>query len=137
MSLKHFETFYWPSLKKLMLALIDKGLIPCPFFEGDYTSRLEYLTELPKGKVIGQFDTTDPVKAKEIVGDTMCIAGMMPLSLLQMGTPDSIKKYTKTLIDVVGKGGGFIMGPRAFMDECDPERVKIWVDYTKQYGVYK
>lgn len=137
MSLKHFETFYWPSLKKLMLALIDKGLVPCPFFEGDYTSRLEYLTELPKGKVIGQFDTTDPVKAKEIVGDTMCIAGMMPLSLLQMGTPDSIKKYTKTLIDVVGKGGGFIMGPRASMDECDPERVKIWVDYTKQYGLYK
>ena len=137
MSLKHFETFYWPSLKKLMLALIDKGLIPCPFFEGDYTSRLEYLTELPKGKVIGQFDTTDPVKAKKIVGDTMCIAGMMPLSLLQMGTPDKVKKYTKQLIDVVGKGGGFIMGPRGSMDECDPELVKVWVDFTKQYGVYK
>jgi uroporphyrinogen-III decarboxylase len=137
MSLKQFETFYWPSLKKLMLALIDRGQIPCPFFEGDYTSRLEYLTELPKGKVIGQFDTTDPVKAKEIVGDTMCMAGMMPLSLLQMGTPDKVKKYTKKLIDVVGKGGGFIMGPRGSMDECNPELVKVWVDFTKQYGVYK
>lgn len=137
MSPKQFETFYWPSLKKLILALIDKGLIPCPFFEGDYTSRLEYLTELPRGKVIGQFDTTDPVKAKEIVGDTMCIAGMMPLSLLQTGSFENIKKYAGKLIDVVGRGGGFIMGPRGSMDECDPARVKIWVDFTKEYGVYK
>jgi uroporphyrinogen-III decarboxylase len=137
MSLKQFETFYWPSLKKLILALIDKGLVPCPFFEGDYTSRLEYLTELPKGKVIGQFDSTDPVKAKEILGDTMCLAGMMPLPLLQMASFDKIEEYTKKLIDVVGKGGGFIMGPRGSMDECDPERVKVWVDLTKQYGVYK
>jgi uroporphyrinogen-III decarboxylase len=137
MSPKQFSTFYWPSLKELMLALIDKGLIPCPFFEGDYTSRLEYLTELPNGKVIGQFDSTDPVKAKEIVGDTMCMAGMMPLSILQTSTPEKVKEYTKMLIDVVGKGGGFIMGPRGSMDECNPELVKVWVDFTKEYGVYK
>lgn len=137
MSLKQFETFYWPSLKKLILALIDEGLTPFPFFEGDYTSRLEYLAELPKGKVLGLFDSSDPVKAKEILSDTMCISGMMPLSLLQMGSPENIKEYAKKLIDVVGEGGGFIMGPRSAMDECDPERVKIWVDFTKEYGVYK
>ena len=137
MSLKQFETFYWPSLKKLILALIDEGLTPFPFFEGDYTSRLEYLAELPKGKVLGLFDSSDPLKAKEILSDTMCISGMMPLSLLQTGSPENIKEYAKKLIDVVGKGGGFIMGPRSAMDECDPERVKIWVDFTKEYGVYK
>jgi len=137
MSLKQFETFYWPSLKKLILALIDAGLTPCPFFEGNYTSRLEYLTELPKGRVLGLFDSTDPARAKEILGDTMCISGMMPLSLLQTASPEHIKEYAKKLIDVVGKGGGFIMGPRSAMDECDPERVKVWVDFTKGYGVYR
>ena len=50
MSLNQFETFYWPGLKKIILALIDAGLTPFVFFEGDFTSRLEYLTELPKGK---------------------------------------------------------------------------------------
>ncbi len=137
MSLKQFETFYWPSLKKIILTLIDEGLTPCPFFEGDYTSRLEYLAELPKGKILGLFDSTDPLKAKEILGNTMCISGMMPLSLLQTGSPDNIKEYAKKLIDVVGKGGGYIMGPKSAMDECDPERVKIWVNFTKEYGVYK
>jgi uroporphyrinogen-III decarboxylase len=136
MSLKQFETFYWPSLKKLMLTLIDEGITPCPFFEGDYTSRLEYLADLPKGKVLGLFDATDIFKAKEILGGTMCISGMMPLSLLQVGTPQKIKDYAKKLIDVVGKGGGFIMGPRSAMDECDLNLVKVWVEFTKEYGVY-
>jgi len=137
MSLKQFETFYWPGLKRLLLALIDEGITPCPFFEGDYTSRLKYLAELPKGKILGLFDATDMFKAKEILGDTMCISGMMPLSLLQVGTPQQIKDYAKKLIDVVGKGGGFIMGPRSAMDECNPELVRVWVDFTKEYGVYR
>jgi hypothetical protein len=137
MSLEQFETFYWPGLKRLLLALIDEGITPCPFFEGDYTSRLKYLAELPKGKVLGLFDATDMFKAKEILGDTMCISGMMPLSLLQVGTPQKIKDYAKKLIDVVGKGGGFIMGPRSAMDECEPKLVRVWVDFTKEYGVYR
>jgi len=137
MSPQQFETFYWPGLKNLILALVDEGLTPCVFYEGNYTSRLEYLAELPKGKTIGQFDLTDPVKAKKALGDTMCIAGMMPVSLLQFGSPEKIKEHTRMLIDVVGEGGGFIMGPGSAMDECDPERVKMWVDFTKEYGIYK
>ena len=41
------------------------------------------------------------------------------------------------LIDVVGKDGGYIMARRAPMDHTDPELVKIWIDYTKEYGVYR
>jgi hypothetical protein len=136
MSLKQFETFYWPSLKKLLLTLIEAGLTPCPFFEGDYTMRLKYLAELPKGKILGLFDATDIYKAKEALGNVMCISGMMPLSLLQVGTPDSVREYAKKLIDVVGKGGGFVMGPRSIMDEAKPELVKAWVEFTKEYGKY-
>lgn len=136
MSLKQFETFYWPSLEKLILTLIDHGLTPCPFFEGNYTSRLKYLAGLPKGKILGLFDVTDIYKAKEALGNVMCISGMMPLSLLQLGTPDSVRAYAKKLIDVVGKGGGFIMGPRSIMDEAKPDLVKVWVEFTKEYGRY-
>ena len=136
MSLKQFETFYWPSLKTLILTLIDEGLTPCPFFEGIHTQRLEYYADLPKGKVLGFFDSTDIFKAKEIIGNTLCMSGFMPLSLLQTGTPDQVKEYSKKLIDVVGKDGGFIMGPKSAMDETNPELVKVWFDFTKEYGVY-
>ncbi len=137
MSAKQFETFYWPGLKKLVLALIDEGLTPCPFFEGNYTSRLEYLTDFPKGKVLGLFDSTDLFHAKEVLGDTMCLAGNMPLSLLQSGTPEEIREYSKKLIDVVGKDGGFIMSSRTVLDDASPELVKVWANFTREYGAYR
>ncbi len=137
MSLKQFETFYWPTFKGLLLGLIDAGLTPCPFFEGDYTSRLEYLRELPRGKVVGHFDTSDIVKTKEILGNHMCIQGNVPPSLLQTGTPQDVRDYCKNLIDVVGKGGGFIMSPRSSIDEVKPENLKAMIDFTREYGVYK
>ena len=137
MNSKQFEKFYWPGLKKLILALIEEGLTPMPFFEGVYTSRLEYLAELPQGKVLGIFDNTDIHKVKEVLGNIMCITGLMPVSLLQVGTPEKIKEYSKELIDVVGKDGGFIMAPKAAMSDAEPERVKVWAEYTREYGVYK
>lgn len=137
MSLKQFETFYWPTLKKLILAVIESGLTPCPFFEGDYTSRLEYLLELPKGKVMAYFDTTDIFKAKQILGNHLCIMGNVPASILQTGTPQDVKDCCKKLIDVVGKNGGYIMAPRGAIDEARPENVRAMFDFTREYGVYR
>ncbi len=136
MSIQQFETFYWPGLKGLLLALVEAGLTPCPFFEGTYTQRLEYLRELPPGKILGLFDRTDLFKAKQIIGDVMCIAGDVPLSLLQTGTPEQIKSYSKNLIDVVGKDGGFIMSSNTVLDEAKPELLKVWCDFNREYGVY-
>jgi len=137
MSLKQFEEFYWPSLKKVLLATIDAGLIPCTFYEGSYDERLKYLAELPKGKTVGYFDRTDLFKAKEVIGDRMCIMGGMPVSILQTGTPELVKEYSKKLIDVVGKNGGFIMACSSVLDETRIELLKVWVDFTREYGTYR
>ena len=136
MSLDQFETFYWPSLKEMLLGLIDGGVTPHVFYEGSYDQRLQYLRELPKGKTIGRFDRSDLFKVKEVVGDRMCIMAGFPVALLHGGTPDQIRALTKELIEVVGKGGGFVMGASSSLDEADPELVKVWVDATKEYGVY-
>ena len=137
MSLKQFEQFYWPYLMKLVNALVDAGYTPEIFFEGDYTQRLEYLRELPKGKVIARFDRSDMAKAKEILGGHVCISGNVPASLLQTSDVEGVKKYCKWLIDVVGKDGGFIMGPGSVVDEVKPENLKAMVDFTREYGQYR
>ena len=136
MSLKQFEKFYWPGLKAVILAIIDKGMVPGIFFEGDWTQRLKYLAELPPGKVLGHFDTTDIVKAKEILKNTMCIRGNVPATLLRAGTSQDVKDYCKNLIDVVGKDGGLVMCPRVVPDEGTTENIHTMIDFTKEYGVY-
>ena len=136
MSKKQFDKFYWPTMKRLIEALIERGATPCMFFEGNFTSRLEYLLELPKGKMLARFDTTDFVKAKEVLNGHMCIQGNVPSSLLQTGTVQDVKDYCKKLIDTVGKNGGFILSPRSSTDEVKPANLKAMIDFTHEYGVY-
>lgn len=136
MSDEQFERFYWPTLKALILALLDAGLVPCPFWEGGYNQRLQYLKELPPGKVMGIFDRSDLIKVKEVLGDTMCIAGGMPISLLQAGTPEKVRAETKKVIETVGRDGGFIMSTSSVLDEADPVLVQAWADATREYGGY-
>ena len=136
MSLEQFKTFYWPTLKKLIVGLIDEGLTPWLFIEGDYTSRLEIIKDIPKGKAIYHFERTDIFRAKEVLGNVVCIRGGVPNFLLCTGTPQEVKDWCKKLIDVVGEGGGFILDSEAVIDEAKPENIKAMVDFTKEYGVY-
>ncbi|MDD4402549.1 MAG: uroporphyrinogen decarboxylase family protein [Desulfitobacteriaceae bacterium] len=137
MSPEQYEKFYWPSLRKVMLALIDEGLIPLIYCEGEYTSRLEYLADVPKGKVIYHFESVDIHKAKEVLGGIACLTGNVPNNLLYTGTPADVEDYCRKLIDVWGKDGGFILDAAAVIDEAKPENIKAMIDFTKEYGVYK
>jgi hypothetical protein len=137
MSEKQFTTFYWPSLKKVCLGLIDEGLVPFMFAEGSYASRLEIIRNLPRGTVIWMFDRTDMARAKEAVGDNACIMGNVPVTLLCTSTPEEIKEYCRKLIEVAGKSGGFILSPGAVIDELKSENLLAMMEAAKEYGVYK
>jgi uroporphyrinogen-III decarboxylase len=105
------------------------------FFEGDYTPRLEYLAELPKGKVLIHFDRTDAIQAREILGDRLCIKGNVPASLLITGAPSKVDQWCKNLIEAFD-GHGLIMGGAVvgIPDEAKPENVKAMVDACHKYG---
>jgi Uroporphyrinogen decarboxylase (URO-D) len=135
MSLQQYKTFYWPTLKKVLVAIIDSGAVPIPFFEGCHTSRLELLLELPKGKVICHFQPfTDMVRAKEILGGHLCMVGAVPSSLMTVGSPQDVEEYCKKLIQTVGKGGGFILSPGEAARK--PENFQAVMDSARKYGTY-
>lgn len=133
---EQYKTFYWPTLKKVILGLIDEGLVPLVFAEGCYNSRLEIIRDLPKGKVVWRFDDTDMARAKEILGDKACIYGNVPAAILSTGTTNEVKAYCKKLIDVAGKGGGFILSSGSIIDMAKPENVRAMIEFTKEYGIY-
>jgi hypothetical protein len=136
LSKKQFDTFYWPTFKKLVVELCKRGGTPNIFFEGKFDSRVEYLLEFPRGQFIARFDRTDIFRAKEILKDHCCIEGNVPSSLLQFGTREDVIAYCRKLIDIVGKDGGYIISPRSSTDEVKPENLKAMIDFTKEYGIY-
>jgi uroporphyrinogen-III decarboxylase len=118
--------------------LVDTGLVPILTFEQDVTHLLPIIKKLPgPGKVVFNCDFTDIRKAKEILGDRMCIMGNVPHSLLTVGSPPQIEKYCLELIKTVGVDGGFILGAAlAIPDEAKPENVKAMIDTGLKYGKY-
>jgi hypothetical protein len=133
---EQFRRFYWPTLKEVILGLIEGGCIPLPAAEGGYGSRLEVVQDLPKGKTLWMIDQTDMAEAKATLGQNACLFGNVPSAMFSVGTPEEVRDYAKKLIDTAGKGGGFIMGNGSFFDQAKAENVKAMIDFTKQYGVY-
>lgn len=134
MSREHFLRFYWPTLHELMLALIQEGLCPCPFFEGKYTSRLDIIKDIPAGKACYKFEAVDMSKAREVLGDGICLRGGVPVSLLVTNTPEDVREYCRRLIDTVARKGAFIMDASAGLDDARPENVRALFDATREFG---
>ncbi len=131
-----YKKFYWPTLRAVIMGLIDAGCVPFPAAEGFYDTRLDVIRDLPRGKTVWMFDRTDILKAKKKVGDTLCIFGNVPSSMLDLGTPAEVKDYCRKLIDQVGKGGGFILANGAFFDKAKPENLHAMVETAEKYGHY-
>jgi len=132
MSVEQFQKFYWPSLRKVIDGLVADGFVPYLFAEGAYGTRLETIADVPKGRTLWQFDHTDMRRAKEILGGVACIQGNVPISLLQLGTADQVKAYSRDLIEAVGPGGGFILDVGAVVDDARPGNVEAMIQAAKQ-----
>ena len=133
MSPDQFKTFYWPQLRKVMMTMIDNGYIPQVLWEGDCTSRLEVIKDLPPGKAVYMFERTNMKKAKQILGDTVCIRGNVPVSTLITGSVQDTVDAVKRLFDECGYGGGFILdGAVGIPDEAKHENVIAMFETAKE-----
>ncbi|HSW56935.1 MAG TPA: uroporphyrinogen decarboxylase family protein [Dehalococcoidales bacterium] len=137
MSQKQFDTFYWPSLKKVMNAFIKEGLIQNLFAEGSFNTRLESCNEFAKGTVTWLFDRSDMAKAKNVLGKNCGISGNIPTSLTVTGSAADVKAYCKKLIEDCAAGGGYTLAAGATAENPKLENLRAMLAAVKEYGIYK
>jgi hypothetical protein len=136
MSPRQFETFYWPTFRKVLMGMINEGLVPYPFAEGRYGARLEIIKDLPRSSTLWSFEDTDMARAKKVLGASACIAGNVPASLMHAGTPQAVKEHCRRLIEACAPGGGYILTAAAGMNEGNPDVLRAFMEAAKAYGVY-
>ncbi len=136
MSREDYATFYWPSLKRTIEKLVAAGITPYVFCEGKYSTRLEFLKDVPKGKVVYMFEQIDIAKAKRELEGIACVCGNLPTTLLISGTRQQVIDETKRMLDACAPGGGFIMDCSITMDDCKKENFAAWQETTMTYGKY-
>ncbi|MBN1189965.1 MAG: hypothetical protein JXA46_09445 [Dehalococcoidales bacterium] len=137
MSQKQYDTFYFPTMKKVLDALINEGIIPHMFAEGAYNTRLETVNAFPRGTVSWLFDQTDMLKAKKVLGDKCCISGNVPSSLLVTGSPEDVKECCRKLIEDCAAGGGYVLSAGCVPENPKLENLRAMIAAVKEYGIYK
>jgi len=134
MSDAHYREYYWSHLQQIILALIEANKVPFVYTEGKYNSRLDCLTEVPKGKVLYHFEQVDMALAKSKLNGIACITGGFAPYLLNYGTKQQVIDECKRLIDICAPGGGFMFATAYGMDYAKLENVEAMFDTVKTYG---
>jgi len=131
---RQYNDYYWKYLQRMINHIIDVGMVPYIYTEGPYNSRLKYLRDVPKGKVVYSFEEVDPILVKQQLGDTACIMGVFPIYLLHYGTKQQVIDEVKRLLDILAPGGGYIFSTGAGYDQAKPENVDAMFNTVKTYG---
>ncbi len=131
-----YERFYWKPLKKIMMALIEMGVTPYIYCEGSYNTRLEQLTDVPRGKVLYHFENVNMKEAKRILGGTACISGNLSISQLEFGKKETIIRETRQLLEDCMPGGGYIFDFDGNLENAKAENLDAMFETLSKYGSY-
>lgn len=132
-NLELFEKYIWPFMKEQVLANWENGYVTTLHMDTDWTLNLPYLLELPAKSCIVELDSTSDIfKAKEILGNHMCLLGDVPPALSSHGTPEEMREYCEKLVKEVGKDTGFILSTGcAVPPNTKLENFKVMIDTVK------
>jgi uroporphyrinogen-III decarboxylase len=132
-----FEKFFWPYLLKQIDEIIAAGLLPLVFFEGDVTSRLHYIAELPSTKVALHFDRVDRTEAARNLKGKHAFWGNIPASIMNHGTPEQVENDVRDLIETFAADCGLIVDcAGGITDDAKPENVAAMVEAVHKYGQF-
>ena len=93
-------------MKEIAELCIRYDVIPVFHLDADWTPGLDVFKDIEPKKAIMALDgKTDIYKAKEVVGDRMCIMGDVPAEMFAFGEPRKAYDYASKLIRDLGPAG--------------------------------
>ncbi|HUI70650.1 MAG TPA: uroporphyrinogen decarboxylase family protein, partial [Spirochaetia bacterium] len=80
-------------------------------------------------------DNMDPTALKQLSGGRLCFEGGVSVqTTLPFGSPEEVANEVRARIDVLGKGGGYIMGPSHWIQAgTPPANIVAMFDTAREY----
>jgi len=137
MNPKIFEKIQWPWYKEMAEAFTEAGFIVLLHLDGNWGPLLEHFTELTPRRYVMELDVTDMRRAKEVLGNRMCLKGAVDPLTLAIGSQDDVERECKRLIDDCAGGGGFILSSGCEAPpNSQPENIRMMIRCAHRYGEY-
>ncbi len=132
-----FASHYWPTVKPLIEELWRNGHQTMFYAEGNWDAHLDAFRELPERSIVYHIDRGNPLLTHLKLHDKFALSGGISNVTLAFGTPEQVRTEVRTLIETVGRDGGFIMDASAIMmNDTTPENMRAMVEATREFGDY-
>lgn len=129
-----FDRFVWPHMKGYAELCLSKGVIPIFHLDANWDLQIQRFLELPAKSCIMALDSaTDIRRARQILGDHMCILGDVPPQLLAFGKPEEVREYVYSLCRDIGPTGYIVASGCDIPTNAKPENVKAMCDAANSY----
>ena len=107
------------------------------YAEGNWDAHLDAFRELPDRSIVFHIDRGTPLLTHRKLHDKFALSGGVTNVTLAMGTPEQVRAEVRTLIETIGRDGGYIMDASAIMqNDTRPENMRALVEATREFGSY-
>ena len=133
------RTVFMPHMRRVADAIRATGLPWILHSDGDLLPFMEDLLSLGmQGMHPFEPGPMDIEAMKGLIGDRVALAGNIDLHYtLTMGTPEEVDAEVKRRIEVVGKGGGYLISSaNSITSYCKVANVLAMRDAIRKYGAY-
>jgi hypothetical protein len=110
----------FPTLKKVIDACVQEGLLCRLFAEGSYNTRLDYVDVFSQGQRQLVFRPDRYGQGQANPWQELQYPGQCALFTAVTGSPADVKEYCRKLIETCAPGGGYILAAG-----CTPENPKL------------
>ena len=135
---KQFGRFSWPYIQIMLKILEEKDWTGILYLEGSIQHIIEYLQEIPEGRIAILIEKEDPIALKKQLPNVTIIGGY-PSQLLYTGTKQQCIDRAKKIIDEAAYDGQYIFSTDlmlSYPEDAKGENMKAVIEFVKEYGKF-
>lgn len=137
LSMRQFEDYYVPSLKRILDACQEKGKQVYFFSEGSWIRFADFFNDYKKGVINMMVEQDDPYEVRKQCPN-LCISGGLSTDIMGHSSPQECVEMAKRSINELGGDGGLVLMPNkmiSFDYDMKSENLKAVANFTSQYYI--
>ncbi len=134
---KTYKEFEWGYAKKMVERLKAHDILLAYHICGDATAIVPDMVATGAAVLELDYKADMPTIKEATRGKATILGPVDPSAVMALGTPALVEEKCKEAIEILGPGGGLILGPGcALPPKTPPENVHAMIEAAKKYGRY-
>lgn len=132
-----YRAFEWDYARRLTQGLAADGIRLAYHICGDATRIVDDMVATGAAVLELDYKVDMPAVKAATRGRATVLGPIDPSAVMALGTPDDVRQAARQAIDLLGEGGGLILGPGCALPPATPaDNIHALIEAARTYGTY-